>query len=160
VKKKESKKSRKKSSKKQKKLWGLEVLTFNKAVQPYMDQDYVHKLDDKSKAWLSKFNEEYYGNTFKDGRGPINLHLKQDRKLVYDQTNSRNRDMYNQRYRMYEEIDWSGMDYYGTPSPEDAFIEALDKKKRIKAFVEDSMELESNQEFIQTLTRFVFNIGE
>ena len=95
------KKSKKKSAKPQRKkvLWGLKPLTFNRAVQQYMDQDYMDKLDDKSKEWLSKFNVEYYGNTFKKGKGPLNHHVKADHKKVYDQTNARNRDMYNKIYK-------------------------------------------------------------
>lgn len=125
-----------------------------------MDQDYIEKLDDKSKEWLSKFNEEYYGNTFQKGSGPRNLHVKTQRKLVYDQTNSRNRDVYNQRYRLYDNPEWGGMDYYGTSSPEDALIEAMDRQDRIKAFAEDALKIEKNNEFLEQLTRFVFNIGE
>lgn len=117
-------------------------------------------LDDKDKEWLSKFNVEYYGNTFKKGKGPLNHHVKADHKKVYDQTNARNRDMYNQRYRLYDEPKWGGMDYYGTLTPEDALIEAMDKEVRIKKFVSDAMDKEVNKEFLQRLTRFCFNIGE
>lgn len=125
-----------------------------------MDQDYIEKLDDKEKEWLSKFNVEYYGNTFQKGSGPRNLHVKDQHKLVYDQTNARNRDMYNQRYRMYEEIEWGGMDYYGTDSPEDALIESLDRKKRMKKFIQDAMKNNVELEFLEQLTKFVFDVKE
>lgn len=125
-----------------------------------MDQDYIDKLDGKSKEWLSRFNIEYYGNTFKKGSGAHNLHVKDKHKLVYDQTNARNRDIFNQRYRLYDNPEWGGMDYYGTSSPEDALIEAMDRRERIQTFISEALEVENNSDFLEQLTRFVFNIGE
>lgn len=120
----------------------------------------MDRLDDKSKEWISKFNVEFYGNTFKKGSGARNLHTKDKHKLVYNQTNARNRDIFNQRYRLYDNPEWGGMDYYGTLTPEDALIEAIDRSDRIQEFVEESMKMEKNKEFLEQLTRFVFNIGE
>lgn len=113
-----------------------------------MDQDYIGKLGDKDKEWLSQFNNEYYGNTLnKDWRK--NLHLKDNKKAIFDQTNARNRDMYNKRYKYNEgdmreehnietliasklEIDHS--------SPEEAYVEYIHVKKKMLKFIQEAKE--------------------
>jgi len=145
-------------AKKLPKLWGLEVRTFNKAAQQYMDVDYVNKLNDEEKQWLSQFNNEYFGNTLnKDWRK--NLHMKDSKKAIYDQTNARNRDMYNKRYRMNDE-DHMIMDNFDNEytSPEDALIDFMDKEEKIKKFVDAALKARTEKGFTKELTKAVFDI--
>jgi hypothetical protein len=63
----------------------------------YIDFEYVKKLSDEEKAWLSKFSDEYYGATFAkvgdwNGRRKDFHRLKKDRKACEHRNNSRNRD--------------------------------------------------------------------
>jgi len=93
-----------KTTKKAKRLWGLEVRTFNHGVRPFIDQDYVKDLNDAEKAWLSEFNESYYGNVFpkkKKGR-KTNMFDKAGvpRTEIYNQTNSRNRDVHTKFFKI------------------------------------------------------------
>lgn len=148
------------------KLWGLEKLTFNKAVQQYMDQDYITKLNDDEKAWLSQFNNEYYGNTLnKDWRK--NLHMKENKYDIYDQTNARNRDMYNKRYK-YNEGDInqdhnietlvaSKIDF-DHASPEDSYLEFMDKETKMKKFMQEAKDSGLNQKEVLDLTRKIFDL--
>lgn len=53
------------------------------------DFDYLHKLNDKEKAWLNKFVEEEVNASFKH-KNPLNKTKKQ-RKVCYNRNNSRNR---------------------------------------------------------------------
>lgn len=53
-----------------------------------IDQDYLITLSAKDRAWLRKFNEEYYLNLFKDK--PLHK-KKQLRKEINDSSNSRRR---------------------------------------------------------------------
>lgn len=75
-----------------------------------MDEDYLHKLSDKEKDWLSRFNEEYIGANF-DHEGPRIHPKKYKNKTVKatgrkrkvdimkkdcgDRNNARNRDSYS-----------------------------------------------------------------
>jgi len=145
--------------KKQRKLWGLERFTFPVAIQNVMDMDYIGKLNNKEKQWLSQFNNEYFGNTLnKDWRK--NLHLKEQKKSIYDQTNARNRDIFNQRYKFNEYE--SGMaipeSFSAFTNPEAAILELLDKEEKIKKFIKKALEANTDKEFTETLTRVVFEI--
>lgn len=97
----------KKITKKQEKLWGLEPRTFNRATRQFVDQDYVNKLDDNEKKWLSDFNNTYYSNKYprSDKPGPkTNLFDKAGvpRKEIFDTTNARNRDVHTVWYKINE----------------------------------------------------------
>lgn len=56
---------------------------FNKAaVREFVDQDYVHKLNASEKAWLEKFNKEYYnGNRDSEPLHTREQHLENQRRL-------------------------------------------------------------------------------
>lgn len=130
----------KKTQRKPEKLWGLQPLTFPKSAQEYigLDEQYKKDLadDPKAAAFLSKFNVEVYGNTFKKGKGAKNLYKKNERKSIYDSTNARNRDMYNRRYR-YQDIEYvASMENSNTSNPQDALIDYMDKKKKIQSFLD------------------------
>lgn len=107
---------KKEKKKKPKKLWGLEPRTFSRGSRYLVDQDYAKNLSQEEKEWLSKFNEEYYGNVVKK---QDSLHLKkienQDKrkrlykkrkkeimKTLYDATNARNRDIHTANYKIYD----------------------------------------------------------
>jgi len=101
-----------------------------------MDQDYVGKLTDKEKKWLSDFNEEYYGNKL----SKKTLRNKAKRKEMFDQTNARNRDIFNIRFRS----DVHG-NFSETAGGEDALVDYIDAKrdayipdKLIQSFDDDS----------------------
>lgn len=91
-----------------------------------MDQDYVNKLDDKDKEWLSNFNEEYYGNKLSNKT----KRSKSKRKAIYDQTNARNRDIYNIGIRWENGGTGQGA---GTTGDEESVIEELEIRRDIKS---------------------------
>lgn len=80
---------------------GLEKNLFSKIKQEYFDIDYIEKLSESEKLWLSQFMEEYLGaNVSKDRMqrvyGKDVLH-KEDvkRKNCFNMNNARNRDVYS-----------------------------------------------------------------
>lgn len=119
---KKKKSKRKSTSKYKKKLWGLEPLTFPKTINHYIDQDYVKELSDKEKEWLSDFNEEYYGNKL----SKKTLRNKVKKKEIFDQTNARNRDISNIRFKSY--LDSS---FRGTYGSEESVINYLHEKELV-----------------------------
>lgn len=134
-----------------------------------MDYDYIEKLkrdDPEAATWLSQFNNEMYGNTLnKDWRK--NLHMKEDKKAIYDQTNARNRDMYNNRYKYNEdngnedcniETLVNSMVDMSHTSPEDAVIDFMDKDQKINKFVKAALKAKTDREFTQELTKVTFDI--
>lgn len=155
-------------TKKPRKLWGLEKLTFNKAAQQYMDWDEKMtqdlKNDPEAAEWYSKFNEEYYGNTLnKDWRK--NKHMKDSKYDIYDQTNARNRDMYNKRFKYNEGEDTlegiiSGESFTAFTNPEEALIESIDKSEAIQEFVDKALKAGTDKKFTKKLTRVVFDMDD
>lgn len=73
---------------------GLNKRYFSKIKQEYHDIDYVHKLDDKQKKWLSEFMQEDLGANLRHS-GRKKYKTKQDKKDVFDRNNARNRDIYS-----------------------------------------------------------------
>ena len=73
--------------------FGLEVKSFPKHKQWRVDQDYVKTLSPEEKAWLNKFNQEYYRNRFsKEG----DLHNSPElKRACYSNENAANRDLYS-----------------------------------------------------------------
>jgi hypothetical protein len=69
---------------------GLEKRFFSKVKQEYHDIDYAHKLDDKTKEWLSQFMDEDLGAHFSKKKESI----VKDRKSAYGRNNRRQRDIY------------------------------------------------------------------
>ena len=141
------------------KLWGLERLTFSKAIQNVMDADYIDQLNGDEKQWLSTFFNEFYGNTLnKDWRK--NLHYKEQLKSIYDQTNARNRDIFNQRYKFNENDQGIPIPdrYSEFTNPENAILELLDKTDKIKKFIKSALDAQTEREFTKKLTEVVFEI--
>jgi hypothetical protein len=73
---------------------GLVKNVNTKVRQELIDHDYIDKLNDKEKEFLSNFNEEYLGANFQH-RGK-QLHKSKKRKRdCYNRNNARNRDIYS-----------------------------------------------------------------
>ena len=92
------KKSQKKSTKPTKrsrvKYPGLVKNVNTKVRQELIDHDYIDKLNDKEKEFLSNFNEEYLGANFQH-KGK-QLHKSKKRKRdCYNRNNARNRDIHS-----------------------------------------------------------------
>lgn len=58
-----------------------------------IDQDYINKLSEEEKQWLSNFNEEYISGNF-NHKGKRLHRKKKERLECYGRNNSRNRDMF------------------------------------------------------------------
>lgn len=72
---------------------GLKKQYFSRIKQEYHDIDYMDKLDDKEKAWLSSFMDEDLGANFTH-EGKKIYKKKRDIKESYHRNNARNRDQY------------------------------------------------------------------
>lgn len=64
----------------------------------YIDQDYINKLSDEEKEFLSKFNDEYYGASLAkvddlQAREKDFHKTAEERKTCYDRNNACNRDV-------------------------------------------------------------------
>lgn len=98
-----------------------------------IDHDYISKLSEEEKIWLSKFNEEYLSGTFEHDSTDFHKGKKRKRDC-YSRNNARNRDVFS-RNRTYG---WVGNDetpkriMEQTPtspeSQENALIDLLDAK--------------------------------
>lgn len=89
--------SRKKKAKKKrdnKKFPGLTANLYSKIKQQYFDYDYIEKLSDEEKEWLSNFTEEYLGARL-NHKGKKLHKTKRLKKDCYDRNNQRQRDIYN-----------------------------------------------------------------
>lgn len=113
---------------------GLNKNLFSKIKQEYFDFDYLDKLNDKEKAWMSQFNEEYLGARLNGNKKP--LHKTQVlKKNCFDMNNARNRDITSNAIaggRMSYDINLKQeVESKQTVVPsevEDALIEAIDLK--------------------------------
>lgn len=62
----------------------------------FKDQDYFKKLSPEERAWLSKFNREYYDGDFSKSGGGDALHkTKEQKRDCYNRNNAMNRDVSN-----------------------------------------------------------------
>lgn len=132
--------SKKKSNKKE--YFGLKKKYQPRSKRKFIDYDYIDKLTEKEKEWLSKFTDEYYSS---------NVHLndkkalhKSDklRKDCYNRDNQIRRDVYAKedfkqlvkKYFYSDELEAllgrEGIE----PSPEDKIIEKIDNEKALKRF--------------------------
>ena len=92
------------------------------AAKPYLDCDYRNKLDDETRAWLDKFNREYYYDATNMSK-PLH-NSKALRVSVHSANTSRRRDYMLHATKSVNPIG----KVVGTPSPEDALIEMVDLK--------------------------------
>lgn len=68
---------------------GLDKKSNRINIQSLLDFDYLDKLTDKEKEYLSQFAQEYYSADF---RGDKPIHKKKHKKKIYNSNNARNRD--------------------------------------------------------------------
>lgn len=120
---------------------GLEKKVNTKVRQEYLDQDYVNKLNDKEKEFLSNFNEEYYGGNFKH-KGKKLHRNKESRRKCYNRNNSQNRCgfgtakakgglIYNNPINDLDSLEENNLIYVGNPDKvEEALVEYLDDKNK------------------------------
>lgn len=73
---------------------GLVKAVNSRFRREYMDQDYIDKLTDKEKQWLSNFNEEYLSGNF-NHPGKKFHKTKKEKRECYSRNNARNRDVTN-----------------------------------------------------------------
>lgn len=75
---------------------GIKKHTHLEIRRELVDQDYIHKLNDKEKDWLHRFNEEYVAANFKHSGKTLHKSRKKI-KDCYDRNNSRNRDILSKK---------------------------------------------------------------
>lgn len=69
---------------------------YPRTVRELIDQDYGEKLSPADRAWLDRFNDEFYGAAFR----PDSLHAtKEQRQELYNTKNHRNEDVYGRCVR-------------------------------------------------------------
>ena len=79
--------------------YGLSRRHTRKKSRDFNDFDYIDKLTDAEKQWLDKFSREYYQNQFTNTRR--DKHSRQEqRRQCYSNENSRQRDVWNQFFRV------------------------------------------------------------
>lgn len=88
------KKPKKKTARSMSKYPGLEHRMNPRIRAELIDHDYVDKLSDKEKKWLSQFNEEYLSGTFSHSAKDLHKTKKQKREC-YNRNNARNRDVFS-----------------------------------------------------------------
>ncbi len=72
---------------------GIRQNTMRANVREFVDQDYIHRLSERDKLWLSKFNDEYYNNRFRNNETDFHQTQTQKRER-FRNTNAMNRDTY------------------------------------------------------------------
>jgi hypothetical protein len=138
---KEKTKKKKKNVRNQTTYPGLKKQYNLKIRQELFDQDYIDKLNDKEKAFLNKFNEEFINANFNH---PAPLHKgKKRQRECYGRNNARNRDtmsitsttkmLKDDSYYIYLDDLNSGNVRSSNPSEvEDVIIDAIDSLKLVK----------------------------
>lgn len=110
---------------------GLKKQYNSKVKQEYMDIDYIDKLSEDQKLYMSDFLEEYYGANldFKDLKNNRFHKTKEEKKHCTDRNNARNRCVYgiakaggkmNNDNMIDDDIDMTS---------EDTLIQLIDNKK-------------------------------
>ncbi|MDW8345656.1 MAG: hypothetical protein RML94_01770 [Bacteroidia bacterium] len=94
-----------KKTKKKKKCAGYEESGINRQFYPrtkkeLIDFDYLNKLSDKERQWLSSFMNEWAKAYLTHPQKKIHKKRKY-KKIIYDANNARNRDMWNKFSRVY-----------------------------------------------------------
>ena len=118
-----------------------------------LDQDYLHKLNEKELDWLNKFNKEYINAALDNERPKKNLHkTKKLRKECYDRNNARNRDILTRAkasnqlaYELHPESVLSET----VSGSEDELIEAIDSKEVANAITWLSEEIDKDEKTLE-----------
>lgn len=121
---------KKKTARSQVKYPGLKKQYNSKLKQEYLDFDYIDKLNDYEKQWLSDWSDEHYGAKLDYKNLENNRFHKtpEDKKACTDRNNARNRCQYGIA-RAGGKINnpENGVESVDTNS-EDDVINAIDKK--------------------------------
>lgn len=113
--------------------------------QELLDQDYVHKLNDKEREWLERFNKEFVAGSFeKAGKkySSKNLHKgKEKRKELYRENNKRKIDAHGVAKAMNTliPIKDSSNTTNNNNYIEDAMIDMIDGKNYVNALKDQSV---------------------
>lgn len=116
------------------------------------DQDYIHKLSPKERAWLNKFNKEYITDDLDRENLRKNLHrTKKLKKDCDDMNNARNRDILT-RAKASKQIDYfEDMDEdTDNENYEDYLIQKLDEKDAKEAVEWLANELEKDEDKLES----------
>jgi beta-glucosidase/6-phospho-beta-glucosidase/beta-galactosidase len=117
---------------------GLMKQYTSKIRREYLDQDYIDKLSDEEKKWLSNFNEEWLGANFNHD-GKVLHRTKEEKREIYNRNNARNRDLISQMNaqnklvatdKVKEMLEKEELHQHVNPeSVEDALIMLIDEKR-------------------------------
>ena len=142
-------KKEKKSKRSRSKHPALNPRFSPKVRKDYLDFDYLDQLSPEEKDWLNKFVDEELHASFKNDERDLNQ-SKEDKRRVYSNNNSRNRDLYgitkaNRLLSGIEDLsnpEWSNADEVkgdlrtnhssSYNMQEDSMIARLDSKKKKK----------------------------
>ena len=115
------------------------------------DQDYIHKLSPKERAWLNKFNREYITDTLDRDNPKKNLH--KTKKLIKDcddRNNARNRDVLTLAKASKQLTDFEELrEETDKNNYEDYIIEELDKKDAREAVDWLADQLDKDEETLE-----------
>ena len=126
----EEKKKKARKKRDTKKYPGLDKTLFSKIKQEQWDLDYIDKLDEKERAFMSKFMEEFVGARL-NGKGKKLHRTKKLTKDCFDRNNARNRDIYaiaRATGTLYEYDPYLDEEMFDN---EDQLIDSIDAKKAI-----------------------------
>jgi hypothetical protein len=115
-------------------LRGLDRRLFSKIKQEYHDYDYVKKLSQEEREWLSNFTTEYLGANLKEGRetGDV-LHTDPDHiKDIWSQNNARNRDIYSRSKAQGIMDSYDPAEDDHVDNPEDGIIAKIDLERELE----------------------------
>lgn len=82
----------KRKTSKRRNEYGLHARTFPVSVRAYVDQDYLDKLSEEDKQWLSDFNDRFYGADFRDNPEDWSV---AERRTRYSAKNCANGDIFS-----------------------------------------------------------------
>lgn len=85
--------------------YALSKTHTNNHVRPFFDMDYLHKLNDDERAWMSHFCQEYYKHTYANDGFDLHPPRSDSRKRCFDADNARRRDIWNKRDRDPDNLD-------------------------------------------------------
>lgn len=137
---------------------GLKKNLFSKIKQEYHDLDYVDKLSEEEKEWLSRFMEEDLGARLNhDGKKIYKKKL--GKAECYRRNNQRNRDLYSLVQATGQlSVPENGPE--GTQkSPENALVALIDYKDKIKILTEKEVIKYKDQLTEETLEFYIKHYG-
>ena len=114
---------------------GLNPRKYSRIKQEFFEVDYANKLSKKDKEWLAKFQWEELGANVENAKFNKS---KKDKRKVYHNNNTRNRDIYSHLKATNRVIDLQPMLYndqsnvLGGENYEEYLIDYIDSKKADK----------------------------